>query len=109
VRPRVNKAMFSGVLIRDPDLRKTSSGVPVCNATLAQPARMRVEGRWVDGEDILLDVTLWGERAEEFARVHHAGDSAYVEGRLRMDTWGSNGQTKTKLKLDVDEWQPISK
>lgn len=112
--PRINKVMFSGVLIADPDLRRTApnrdypDGVPVCNVTLAQPERKRIGGRWVDGDPIFVNVALWGPRAEEFARSHKRGDTAYIEGRLRFDVWDDCGRKRTKLKVNADEWQPVA-
>lgn len=114
----VNKIMFTGHLVREPDLRRSGptrvfpDGVPVCNITLAQNSRKREGERWVDGDPIFVDVAIWGKHAESFAAHFKKGDEAYIEGKLRYDTWDDKekpGSKRTKLKINADEWQFVPK
>jgi single-strand DNA-binding protein len=103
----VNKVFFTGRLVRDPDLRTISNGTPVCNITLAQNTRYKEGDKWVDGEPVFLDVALWGRRGESFARHHKKGDEAFIEGKLRLDKWEDREtkESRSKMKVDADEWQ----
>lgn len=110
----VNLVLFTGRLTREPDLRKAGptrqfpDGMPVCNITLAQNSRVKGEdGKWVDGDPIFVDVAIWGKRAEAFAAHHKKGDEAYIQGKLRFDSWEDKEThaRRTKLKVDADEWQ----
>ena len=104
--PKINKLHFSGRLAADPDLRFTPSNMPVCNVRLLQNSRSKgPNGEWVDGDPIPLDVAIWGKRGEAFAKYHKKGQLAYVEGKLRFDTWTKDGERRSKLKLDADNWE----
>lgn len=105
----INKVHFAGCLVRDPDLRHTPSGTPVCNVTLAQNSRVKdpQSGRWVDGDPIFVDFAIWGKRGEAFEKYHKKGDLTYIEGKLRFDTWDDRrtGDKRSKLKVDADHWE----
>lgn len=107
---RINKVMFAGRLVRDPDEQKTRNGKSVCNVILAQASRAKdADGKWTDGETIFVDVAIWGSLGESFARHHRKGDLAFIEGHLRYDNWTDrrSGEVRTKVKIEAERWEVV--
>ena len=56
----INRVVLTGNLTRDPELRTTGSGTPVCSLRLACNTRRRdASGDWIDKPNYF-DVTVWG-------------------------------------------------
>jgi single stranded DNA-binding protein (ssb) len=55
-------------------------------------------GEWVE-ETTFVDITLWGRTAEVVSEYCAKGKPLMVEGRLKLDTWETDGQKKSKLKV----------
>jgi len=84
----LNKAMIIGYLGRDPELRNTQTGNPVCQLNVGttrtytnkQTNEKVSESEWHR-------VTVWGKQAENCAKYLKKGSQAYVEGRLRTSSY----------------------
>ena len=94
-----NRVILIGNLTRDPELRYTPSGMAVTDIGLAvNDRRKNPNGEWVD-EPTFVDITLWGRTAEVVSEYCAKGKPLMVEGRLKLDTWETDGQKKSKLKV----------
>ena len=94
-----NRVILMGNLTRDPELRYTPSGMAVTDIGLAVNDRKKSpSGEWVE-ETTFVDVTLWGRTAEVVSEYCAKGKPLLVEGRLKLDTWETDGQKKSKLKV----------
>jgi single-strand DNA-binding protein len=52
-----------------------------------------------------VDVSMWGKRAEAFARFHKKGSPCIIQGRLDFDEWtGKDGGKRTKLYVTATDW-----
>ena len=103
-----NKVILMGNLTRDPELRFTASNMAVCKFGLAVNRRFKdsTSGEWKE-EPTFVDVTIFGTRAEPFARYHTKGKPAFIEGTLRLDTWEdkNGGGKRSKLYVVADTWE----
>ena len=103
-----NRVILIGNLTRDPDLRYTPSGMPVCEIGLAVNDRRRTpEGEWVE-EATFIDVTLWAKQAETCNQYLTKGSSVLIEGRLKLDQWEQEGQKRSKLRVVGEKMQMLS-
>ena len=94
-----NRVVLMGNLTRDPEMRYLPSGLGVSDIGLAVNDRKKnAAGDWVD-EVTFVDITLWGRQAEIACEYLAKGTSALVEGRLKLDTWETDGQKRSKLKV----------
>jgi single-strand DNA-binding protein len=94
-----NRVILVGNLTRTPELRHINSGLAVTDIGLAvNDRRKTATGEWID-EVTFVDITLWGRQAEIVAEYLQKGSPALVEGRLKLDTWESDGQKRSKLKV----------
>ena len=102
----LNKVMLIGRLTRDPETRSTAGGNSVTNFGIAvnRTYRRKDSDEQVE-ETTFVDVEAWGKTGETFARYMKKGSQAYVEGRLKLDSWEKDGQKRTKLLLVMEEFQ----
>ena len=95
------KVYLIGNVTRDPEIRYTPKGTPVCDIGLA--INRIISGGDEDErkqETVFVDVTLWSRLAEIAQQYLEKGRSVFVEGRLHLDTWqDQSGQKRSKLKV----------
>lgn len=83
----VNRVVITGNLTRDPELRNTSSGTPVCSLRVACNTRRKdASGEWVDKPNYF-DVTVWGAQGENCANYLSKGRPVAIDGRLDWREW----------------------
>jgi single-strand DNA-binding protein len=96
-----NRVILAGNLTRDPELRFTNDGVPVCSFGLAVN-RVRSRNEDVD----FFDVSAWRELGETIANYKKKGDPILVEGRLQYRTWeAQDGSKRSKVDVVADNVQ----
>jgi len=94
-------------MTRDVDLKYTPSGVAVTDIGLAVNDRRKNQaGEWIE-ETTFVDVTLWGRTAEVASEYLGKGSPILVEGRLRLDTWETDGQKRSKLRVVGERMQML--
>lgn len=103
-----NRVILLGNLTRDPELRYLPSGTAVSEIGLAvNDRRKNANGEWVE-ETTFVDVTLWGRTAEVASEYLSKGSPAFIEGRLKLDSWETNdGQKRSKLKVVCERMQLV--
>lgn len=106
----INKAIISGNLTRDPELRSTASGLAVLGFGVAVNDRRKNSqtGEWEDYPNFI-DCTMFGARAEALSRLLSKGVKVSVEGKLRWSQWERDGQKRSKIEVIVDEIEFMSR
>ncbi len=103
-----NKVILVGNLGRDPELRYTPQGTPVCSFTMATNERRR--DRAGESQDVTtwFKVTLWGRQAETASQYLAKGRPVYIEGRLRVEEWTDReGKQRYTLEVNATDMQFI--
>jgi single-strand DNA-binding protein len=96
-----NRVILAGNLTRDPELRFTNDGIPVCSFGLAVN-RVRSRNEEVD----FFDISAWRELGETIANYKKKGDPILVEGRLQYRTWeAQDGSKRSKVDVVADNVQ----
>ena len=96
-----NRVILAGNLTRDPELRFTNAGIPVCGFGLAVN-RVRSKSEEVD----FFDVSAWRELGETIANYKKKGDPILVEGRLQFRSWeAQDGSKRNKVDVVADNVQ----
>ena len=95
-----NKVILLGNLTRDPELRYTPSGAPVCGFGLALNRRYQ-NARGSDVEEVtFVEITVWGKQAEACAEYLTKGRTVLLEGHLRQDRWETaEGEKRSQVKV----------
>lgn len=98
--------LFTGVgnLVRDPELRFTTAGAPVCTFDIACSERRKNDaGEWEDGAVTFIKVTVWRGLAENCAESLTKGSSVIVLGKLKSKNHeGNDGIKKTYYEVDAE-------
>ena len=90
----INRVVLVGNLTRDPELRHTGGGTPVCSLRIAVNSRRRDEsGQWVDKPNYF-SVSVFGNQAESCAQYLSKGRPVAVDGRLEWREWQQQDGTK---------------
>ena len=103
----MNKIFIIGNLCKDPELRTTQSGVPVCTFTVAVNRRRSAEAGKPEAD--FFRVTAWRQLAENCARYLGKGKKVAVVGAVSLNTYTTNnGQQRASLEVNADEVEFLS-
>ena len=95
-----NKIIIVGYLGRDPELRYTPDGTPVCNFSVATTERKKDKSGEFHDVTTWFRVVLWRRQAEIAAQYLTKGKQVYVEGRLAQNEYQDrDGVTRTSLEV----------
>lgn len=93
----MNRVVLVGRLTRDPELRKTQSGMSVASFTIAIDNRQK--GPNGEKTTSFIPCTVWGQSAENMSRFTKKGSLVGVDGRLNQRSY----ETKDNRKVQVIE------
>src|SRR4030081_2305819 len=103
-----NKVILVGNLGRDPELRYTPQGTPVCSFSMATNERRKDKSGEMQDQTTWFRVTLWGRQAETASQYLTKGRPVYIEGRLRVEEWTDrDGKARHTLEVHATEMQFI--
>ncbi len=103
----INRVVLVGNLTRDPELRHTPSGTPVCSLRIAVNDRKRDEsGNWVDAPNYF-SISVFGNQAESCAQYLSKGRPVGVDGKLRWREWEAKdgGGKREAVEIVADSVQ----
>ena len=105
----INRVVLTGNLTRDPELRNTSGGTPVCSLRIATNTRRKDgSGNWVDKPNYF-DVTVWGAQGENCAQYLSKGRPVAIDGRLEWREWqDQQGNKRESIDIIADNVQFLS-
>ncbi|CDD23646.1 MAG: single-stranded DNA-binding protein [Bacilli bacterium] len=90
----MNRAVLVGRIVRDPELRKTTSGMSVVSFTLAIDNRVR---QGAERTTSFIPVTAWNQTADNIAKYVHKGMLLGVDGRLNQRSYTNNENRKVSV------------
>ena len=100
----VNKVILIGNLGRDPELKHTQGGGPVCNLNIATSRKWKNKQSGEMVEEVEWHrVSVFGQTAEHCNNYLAKGKSVYVEGRIKTrqyDDKDGNKRTSTEIIAD---------
>jgi single-strand DNA-binding protein len=103
-----NKVILVGNLGRDPELRYTPQGTPVCSFSMATNERRKDKTGEMQDHTTWFRVTLWGRQAETASQYLTKGRPVYIEGRLRVEEWTDrDGKPRYTLEVHATDMQFI--
>jgi single-strand DNA-binding protein len=101
-----NKVILLGRLTRDPELRYTPAGSPVCSFDVAMNRSYTTQGGERRDEVCYITIVVWGKQGENCAEYLKKGRQALVEGRLTQRSWETpEGQKRSKHEVVADRVQ----
>ena len=95
----MNKVFLIGNLTRDPEMRSTQSGVPVCNFSIAVNRRFR-NAQTGQQETDFLNIVAWRQQAEFVSKYFQKGSLIAIEGSLQTRQYqDKNGNNRTAVEV----------
>ena len=102
----MNKLTIIGNLVKDPELRTTTAGVPVCGFTVAVN-RQKTQNNPDPGADYF-NVSVWRGRGETCAKYLAKGRKVAVIGRVSIRTWEKDDKHGATLEVDAEDVEFLS-
>ena len=95
----INKAILMGRLTRDPELRHTGSGTPVCSFSIA------IDNCYGDNRQTdFINCVAWNKTAEFVEKYFTKGRMIIVVGRISTRTWeGQDGKKNYVTEVVASE------
>ena len=95
-----NKIIIVGNLGRDPELRYTAQGTPVCSFSMATNERRKDRNGEMQDHTTWFRITLWNRLAETASQYLQKGKQVYIEGRLRVEEYvDRDGKPRHSLEV----------
>lgn len=95
----MNQITIKGRLTRDPEMRQTQSGVPVCSYSVAVPRRFSKTNE-VD----FIDCSSWKNNAEFVNNYFKKGKEILVSGSMESRRWtDKDGNNRISWELKAQE------
>lgn len=100
----INRVALTGRITREPELRRTASGMAILNLGVAVNDRRKdpKSGEWGDYANFI-DCVMFGTRAESISNYLHKGIKVAIDGKLRWSQWEREGQKRSKVEVTVDD------
>ena len=101
-----SKAIITGNLVRDPELRQTPNGASVCSFTVAVNRSFRDAAGNQKDEVSFIDCSAWGKLAEIINQYGKKGSGVLVSGRLDQRSWEdkNTGQKRSRVEITVEDF-----
>ena len=104
----MNKVFIIGNLTRDPELRSTRDGIPVCSFMVAVNRRTR-NAEAGQPEADFFRVTAWRQLGEICSKYLAKGRKVSVTGSVSVSTYtGNDGNTRASLEVTADDVEFLS-
>ncbi len=98
----MKKIVLIGNLTRDPELRTTQSGVPVCTFSVAVNRRRSAAAGQPEAD--FFRITTWRQLAENCNRFLKKGNKVAVVGDISLNQYkDSNGLPRYSMEVTADE------
>ena len=101
-----SKAIITGNLTRDPELRTTPNGANVCSFSVAVNRTYR-DTSGEQKEDVsFIDCSAWGKLGEMIAQYAKKGTGVLVSGRLDQRSWEdkTTGTKRSRVEIVVEDF-----
>ena len=104
----MNKVYLIGNLTRDPEMRSTSTGIPVCNFSIAVNRRFK-NAQTGQQETDFFNIVAWRQLAELCGRYLAKGRKVAVFGSIQTRSYeAQDGSKRTAFDIVADEVEFLS-
>lgn len=105
-----SKAIITGNITRDLEIRNTQSGAQVCSFSVAVNRNYKdADGKSQENVSFI-DCTAWGKAAEIISQYAKKGTGILVSGRLEQRSWDdkASGQRRSRTEIVVEDFNFLS-
>jgi single-strand DNA-binding protein len=95
-----HRTIIEGFLGRDPEMRFTGTGDPICKFSVA----VTEKGKNGTEETTWYPVVIFGKQAESAGEHLRKGSGVLIEGRIKTNEYDKDGQKIKTWYLHSDRW-----
>lgn len=100
--PLLNQIILMGRLVADPELKTTSSNIPVCGFRIAVDRDYQRQGE--EKQTDYIDIVAWRSTAEFVSRYFSKGRMIIVHGSLQSRKWqDKDGNNRIAWEVQADK------
>lgn len=100
----MNRVILTGRLVKDPELRRTNTDIPVVQFTLA--VNRQFTNRDGERQADFISCVIWRQQAETFAKFLRKGSLIAVEGQIQTRTYDEpSGAKRYITEVIVDRFE----
>ena len=104
-----NRIAIVGYLGREPELRYTPQGTPVCNFSVATTEKRKDSSGDLHETTTWFQVAVFGRRAEVAKEYLSKGSHVWLEGALSLNQWTDNeGAARASLEVRASDVRFLS-
>lgn len=105
----LNHVSIIGRLVKDPEIKYTTSGVPVTKFSIANNTSYMQNNELVEYVNYV-DINVWGNQAVNCEKYLKKGSQVAINGVLRQNRWNdkTTGQTRSKIEITANSIQFLS-
>ncbi len=98
-----NRTILAGNLTRDPELKYTPSGMPVCAFSIAVNSTFTDKKGQKNEQVLFVPIIVWGKQGENTAEYMKKGRGVLIEGKLKQEKWTSKeGEKRSRLVVTAN-------
>ncbi len=104
-----SKVILAGNLVRDPEMRATTTGSQACNFTIAVNRVYKGSDGSAQEQVSYIDCVAWGKPGETISQYTRKGSGIIVSGRLDQRSWEdkNTGQRRSRIEVVVEDFSFI--
>jgi single-strand DNA-binding protein len=105
----LNKVMIIGNLVRDPEIRNTTTGKNVASFSVATSLTWKDQSGAKQEKAEFHNIVAWGKLAEIVGQYLKKGSKVYIEGRLQTRDWaGQDGVKRYRTEIVAENMIMLS-
>ena len=104
-----NQVILMGNLTRQPELNYTPGQTAVVSFGMAVNRKWTDQGGTQREEVCFVECVMFGKRAEAFNKYMSKGSPVFVQGRLKFESWESEGKKHQRLKVLAESFEFVGK
>lgn len=106
----INKAILVGNTGKDPEVRRTESGVAVASFSLATTEKYKDKNGNTQEQTQWHNIVCWRELAERVEKYVKKGQQLYVEGKITTRAWrDQEGKDRTTTEIVANNIQMLGR
>jgi len=102
-----NQVILMGNFTRDPNISYTPSQTAVSEFGLAVNRKFKKQDGSQGEEVLFIECQVYGKRAEVVSKHFKKGSPIFVQGRLKLEQWESEGKTHSRMRVVVENFEFI--
>jgi single-strand DNA-binding protein len=104
----MNTVILMGRLVKDPELKTTQNGIPVCAFTLAVDRQFKNSNG--ERETDFLQLVAWRNEATVITKYFHKGNRIMVSGNIQSRNYtDKDGNKKSIVEIVVGQWSLLTR